>query len=220
MVVIVDVKLDLAVALSPLPRGPVSRVYAHPAHPADFVIDHEAQRVGHGRLIGHRAQAVFTTDRDAFLNDGAQAGHELWVRAVHLQELLLRGLIVHKWVLLDKLYLKDGVSRVHVLVQLDSKFFYLLGRQLAAALYHVDVEVGREVVHMGAHRVACGIHAEEADHGLPHVFLLTCQAKKYIVRIIKQAYLLFVVLLTIHAVHIVALFCIVVAVDLHELDQV
>ena len=64
MVVVFYVELNLAGGLlfARVAWAPISRVNADPAHAAKFVVNHEAKRIWHIRLVGNRAQAVPTRD--------------------------------------------------------------------------------------------------------------------------------------------------------------
>ena len=98
-------------------------------------------------------------------DDPAEEVEELWVLKVQLQEFLLRGLIATpERILLDKLYLEDGISEAAItilvlvvedIVELHPELLNLFcceGEVAAVAIsLHMDVEVGHEVVDVGAY---------------------------------------------------------------------
>ena len=71
MIIIADIKLDLALALllASLSETPVSSVNTYPAHTTYFVVTHEPKWIWYVRLIGHTTKAVFITDHDTFFYD-------------------------------------------------------------------------------------------------------------------------------------------------------
>ena len=71
--------------------------------------------------------------------------------AVHLEEFLLFTLVVHDWVFFNELDLKDSISCVNLLVEVDSELFDLLTIKVDSCLDNVDVEIGGEVVHVRAY---------------------------------------------------------------------
>ena len=137
MVVVNDVKLNLAAAFP--------STNSHPAHPAKFIINHEAKSVWHVRLVSGSAKAVILTDPHTFLYYGSELYNERRVGAVHLEEFLLFTLVVHDWVFFNEL------DCVNLLVEVDSELFDLLTIKVDSCLDNVDVEIGGEVVHVRAY---------------------------------------------------------------------
>ena len=153
MVVVNDVKLNLAAAFlfALMTNAPIPSTNSHPAHPAKFIINHEAKSVWHVRLVSGSAKAVILTDPHTFLNYGSELYNERRMGAVHLEEFLLFTLVVHDWVFFNELDLKDSISCVNLLVEVDSELFDLLTIKVDSCLDNVDVEIGGEVVHVRAY---------------------------------------------------------------------
>lgn len=173
MVVVFDVELNLAGAFlfELVTNAPISRTYSHPAHPAKFIVNHEAKSVRHVWLVSDIAKTVVLTDPHSFLNHWSKSWNELGVRAVHFEEFLLRALVVHDWVFFNELDFKDGVSCMHLLVKVDAELLDLFTIEINF-LDNVDVEIGGEVVHVSADWVALGVYTEQSNHGFSGILFL------------------------------------------------
>ena len=79
---------------------------------------------------------------------------------------------MHDWVPFHNFNFKDCIPGVHRFVKRNSELLNLIRGQADVGLTNVDVEIGGEVVHVGAHRVAVCIDAEKSDDWRTCVFFL------------------------------------------------
>ena len=150
MVIILDVELDLAgcFLLSRMPNPPPALLDFDPCHPANFIVDHEAQCVGHVRLVRNLTQAVPFSDGQALFHYCAQLWDKLRVRHVDFEELLRIRLVVHHRVLVNDVDLDAGVLGLAFSIELEPELLDVLWVQIDVPLYDVDVEVRSEIVHV------------------------------------------------------------------------
>lgn len=170
---------------------PVLRLNTNPAHATNFVVDHVALCIRDIRLICNFAQTVFLAKQNVVVfNHTAEEAQVLWMLKVQLQEFLFRGMIAtSEWILGDKLYLGDGILDtatiifvlfVKDIVELYSELFDFCVCQRDSFIllfFNLDVEIGHEVVDVGADRVSTCIDAKQADYRFWNLFIYIYSTK-------------------------------------------
>lgn len=145
-------------------------------------------------------------------------------------------------ILLDKLYLDNGISDAWItifvsivkdIVELNSKLFDFFDCKFDVFILlflYMNVKVGHKVVDMGAYWVSFCIDAKEADYRLWYLFIVIYRTNKNII-IFLEFYGLFRIVLFLLTFILVCLaiiasaasfsiICVVVTVELYELDQI
>ena len=144
---------------------PVFRLDTHPAHPTNFIVDHKALCVWNVRLICDFTQTIFLAEQNVVVFDySTEEAEELRVLKVELQEFLFLGMVpTSERILLDKLYLDNGISDAAItifvsivkdIVELNSKLFDFFDCKFDVFILlflYMNVKVGHKVVDMGAY---------------------------------------------------------------------